>query len=298
MKIYMAGVGGMLGEAFYQVFTDKGYEVQCSDIDVNETWLQHLDFRSYNAYRSAVMKFKPDYIFHIGAYTNLEFCEVNALETYSTNTLSVEHAVTIANELDIPMLYISTAGIFDGEKPLYDDWDLPNPLGVYARSKFMGERYVVENARRYYICRAGWMMGGGPGKDKKYISKIMKQIKNGVGVLNVVDDRDGTPTYTLDFAATCEALVRTDYYGLYNMVCAGQTSRLEVTAEILSVLGLSQEIEIKSVTSDFFKEEYFAARPVSERLINTKLGIRNLDLMRDWKLCIKEYLNTRYSNYL
>lgn len=298
MKIYMAGVGGMLGEAFYQVFTEKGYEIECSDIDVNESWLEYLDFRNYDAYRSAVMKFNPDYIFHIGAYTSLEFCELNPLDTYSTNTLSVEHAVTLANELDIPMLYISTAGIFDGEKPLYDDWDLPNPLGVYARSKFMGERYVVENARRYYICRAGWMMGGGPGKDKKYISKIMNQIKSGVSVLNVVDDRDGTPTYTIDFATTCEALIRTDYYGLYNMVCEGQTSRLEVTAEILSVLGLSNDIEIKSVTSDFFKEEYFAARPVSERLINTKLGLRNLDLMREWKLCVKEYLDARYSNYL
>lgn len=298
MKIFMAGVGGMLGEAFFQVFTDKGYDVYCSDIDVNQIWLQSLDFRDYNAYRSEVLKFNPDYIFHIGAYTSLEYCELNPLDTYSTNTLSVEHAVTLSNELDIPMLYISTAGIFDGEKPLYDDWDKPNPLGVYARSKFMGERYVVENARRYFICRAGWMMGGGPEKDKKYISKIMKQIKSGCKTLNIVDDRDGTPTYTIDFAKNCEALIRTDYFGLYNMVCSGQTSRIEVTEEILYVLGLSNEIEIKSVTSDFFKEEYFAARPISERLTNTKLGLRNLDLMRDWKICVKEYLDARYSNYL
>ena len=298
MKILMVGVGGMLGEAFQDVFTTKGYDIQCSDIDVNTSWLQKLDFRDYDEYRSAAMKFNPDFIFHIGAYTSLEYCELNPLDTYRTNTLSVEHAVTLSNELDIPMLYISTAGIFDGEKPLYDDWDLPNPLGVYARSKYMGERYVVENCRRYFICRAGWMMGGEPEKDKKYISKIMKQIKAGAKILNVVDDRDGTPTYTLDFATTCEALIRTDYYGLYNMVCAGQTSRLEVTSEILSVLGMSNDIEIKSVNSDFFKAEYFAARPISERLVNTKLGLRNLDLMRDWKVCVREYLDARYSSYL
>jgi dTDP-4-dehydrorhamnose reductase len=298
MKILMVGVGGMLGEAFQDVFTTKGYDIQCSDIDVNTSWLQKLDFRDYDEYRSAAMKFNPDFIFHIGAYTSLEYCELNPLDTYRTNTLSVEHAVTLSNELDIPMLYISTAGIFDGEKPLYDDWDLPNPLGVYARSKYMGERYVVENCRRYFICRAGWMMGGGPEKDKKYISKIMRQIKAGAKILNVVDDRDGTPTYTLDFATTCEALIRTDYYGLYNMVCAGQTSRLEVTSEILSVLGMSNDIEIKSVNSDFFKAEYFAARPISERLVNTKLGLRNLDLMRDWKVCVREYLDARYSSYL
>ncbi|MDB0023967.1 SDR family oxidoreductase [Planktomarina temperata] len=298
MKILMVGVGGMLGEAFYDFFNARDYTLHCSDIDVNTSWLTKLDFRSYEEYRSAAIKFKPDFIFHIGAYTNLEYCELNPLDTYRTNTLSAEHAVTLSNELDIPMLYISTAGIFDGEKPLYDDWDLPNPLGVYARSKYMGERFVVENCRRYFVCRAGWMMGGGPKKDKKYISKIFNQIKAGARVLNVVDDRDGTPTYTLDFAKTCEALIRTNYYGVYNMVCGGQTSRLEVTSEILSVVGMSDVIEIKSVSSDFFKKQYFAARPVSERLINTKLKLRDLDYMRDWKLCLKEYIDARYSSYL
>ena len=48
---------------------------------------------------------------------------------------------------------------------------MPNPLGVYARSKFMGERFVCENSNKYFVCRAGWMMGGGPEKDKKIYSK-------------------------------------------------------------------------------------------------------------------------------
>ena len=76
------------------------------------------------------------------------------------------------NELNIPILYISTAGIFDGKKESYDDWDQPNPLGVYARAKYMGERYVIENAKHYLVCRAGLMMGAGPGKDKKFIQKL------------------------------------------------------------------------------------------------------------------------------
>ena len=50
------------------------------------------------------------------------------------------------------------------------------------------------------ICRAGWMMGGGPKKDKKFIQKIMKQIKNGQNELNIVNDKMGTPTYTHDLA--------------------------------------------------------------------------------------------------
>ena len=37
-KIYMAGVGGMLGEAFYTIFKDE-YDLKCTDIDVNEKWV-------------------------------------------------------------------------------------------------------------------------------------------------------------------------------------------------------------------------------------------------------------------
>ena len=48
--------------------------------------------------------------------------------------------------------------------------------------------------------RAGWMMGGGPKKDKKFINLLMKQLANGVTELNVVNDKLGTPTYTVDFA--------------------------------------------------------------------------------------------------
>jgi len=296
-KIYIAGAGGMLGEAFYHQFKDF-YDLKCTDKDVNEPWLSFLDFRDLDAYRKDVTAFKPDYLFHLGAYTNLEFCEQNVDDTYATNTMSVENAVYLANELDIPLLYISTAGIFDGEKELYDDWDLPNPLGVYARSKYMGERYVAENAKRFLICRAGWMMGAGPAKDKKFIQKLMKQLKDGKKELFIVDDKDGTPTYTHDFAKNVKALIEKEYWGLYNMVCGGQTSRLEVAGELLRLLGLTDKVKITSVKSDFFKETYFAERPPCERLINKKLELRNLNLMQEWPVALKQYIDRYYQGYL
>lgn len=296
-KIYIAGCGGMLGEAFYSQFRDD-YIIKCTDKDVNEQWLSFLDFRDFEAYRKDVMDFNPDYLFHLGAYTDLEFCELNADETYNTNTLSVENAVYLANELNIPVLYISTAGIFDGHKDLYDDWDQPNPLGVYARSKYMGERYVVENARRFLVCRAGWMMGAGPAKDKKFIQKLMKQLKDGKKELFIVDDKDGTPTFTHDFARNVKALIQKEYWGLYNMVCGGQTSRFEVAKELVDILGLADKIKLTSVSSDYFKDVYFAQRPPCERLINRKLNIRNLNLMRDWKVALREYIDNYYKGYL
>jgi dTDP-4-dehydrorhamnose reductase len=296
-KIYIAGCGGMLGEAFYEQFKND-YNLKCTDKDVNEDWLSLLDFRDFDAYKKEVNEFKPDYLFHLGAYTDLEFCELNIDDTYRTNTLAVENAVYIANELNIPLLYISTAGIFDGAKPVYDDWDTPNPLGVYARSKFMGERFVVQNAKQFLICRAGWMMGAGPKKDKKFINKLMKQLKEGKRELYVVNDKDGTPTYTHDFAKNVKLLLEKEYWGLYNMVCGGETSRLEVANEIISLVGLKDKVVIHEVSSEYFRKDYFAARPPCERLMNRKLNLRSLNIMRDWKVSLKEYIEAYYSNYL
>ena len=287
----------MLGEAFYHCFR-KDYELKCTDIDVNEKWLTDLDFREQDKYQKDVFNFQPDYLFHIGAFTDLEFCEANPDETYKTNTIAVENAVFIANELNIPLLYISTAGIFDGSKEFYDDWDSPNPLGVYARSKYMGELFVKENVEKHLICRAGWMMGGGPQKDKKFINKIIKQLKAGKKELNIVNDKYGTPTYTHDFADNVKQLIKSDRWGLYNMVCKGQTSRIEVSNELLKILGLNNKIKINSVSSEHFKEKYSAPRPGSERLINKKLDLINLNTMRDWKVALKEYISNYYSDLI
>lgn len=291
----MAGAGGMLGEAFYQVFSSE-HTLKSSDIDVNANWLEYLDFRDKDKYRDNVMSFDPDWLFHLGAYTNLEYCEENIEDTYETNTEAVKTAVSVSNELNIPLLYISTAGIFDGKKDLYDESDKPNPLGHYANSKYEGEKWVIEHCNSYLICRAGWMMGGGPKKDKKFINKIMNQIREGKKTLSVVNDKLGTPTLTYDFAKNVELLIDHKIRGLYNMVCGGETSRLEVVKELVSYLGLQQEIIIQEVGSSFFSKEYFAQRPYCERLVNKGLDDLNLNIMRNWKVALHDYIDLYYND--
>lgn len=290
MRLYIAGAGGMLGEGFHRTARDVD-DIRFSDKDVNAPWLNLLDFRDFEAYRAEVRDFAPDVLIHLGAHTSLEYCEDNPDDAYVTNTLAVENAITIANELDVPLVYISTAGIFDGEKQLYDDWDQPAPLGVYARSKYMGEIAVQQRVSRHFICRAGWMMGGGVEKDKKFVSKIGKQLMAGADELNIVDDKDGTPTLTWDFARNLRALLDTQYYGLYNMVCGGLTSRLEVGTEMVRLLGLDNTVRVNAVPSSHFASEFFAPRPPNERLVNYKLDLRGVNLMRDWREALREYLD-------
>lgn len=289
-KIYIAGAAGMLGDAFYKLLS-KGYQLYCIDKNVRDDWQEYLDFTNKDEYAKSVENFQPDWLFHIGAETNLEECESNLEYAYLTNTKSVENAVEIANKLNIPILYISTAGIFSAEKNFFTEEDYPAPLGVYAKSKFLGEAIVIAKANKYLICRAGWMMGGGIRKDKKFIGKISEQIIKGAEILNIVDDKLGTPTYTHDFCKKVISLIENKKFGLFNLVCEGLTSRLEVATKILEILDLTDEIKINKVSSAYFKAVYFAPRPDNEQLINLNLNKLKIGKMRNWELALEDYLS-------
>jgi len=285
-KALITGCGGMLGEAAYQILSTQ-YDVTATDIDCNESWLGYLDVRKLEDFEKYFSSTQYDIIFHLAALTDLEYCEQNPTNSWLTNALGAENAALISNKYNAELVYISTAGIFDTpEQEFFNDFDQPNPQSIYAKSKYHGEKIVQTLNPNHYIFRAGWMMGGK--KDKKFVSKILKQINEGCTELNVVDDKLGTPTYTYDFINNMLKVINQKYYGLYNQVCKGDCSRYDVAIEIVNLLNLN--IPVNKVNSLFFKNEYFAPRPLSEKLINLKLNSRNLNNMRDWKTCLQEHL--------
>ena len=294
-KIYIAGAGGMLGKDVFNTFKHEIHnEVLASDIDVNEDWIMYGDIRDYTSIKSQILDFNPDLIINLAALTDLEECESTYTNCMVTNTIGAINLMEISKELDIPYIFISTAGIFDGKKDQYTDSDIPIPLSIYGKSKVYAENYITNNYPKSWIFRAGWMMGGGIDKDKKFIGKLLNQInEQNKKEIFVVDDKLGTPTYTVDFANSIlrhynESLP----FGVYNMVCQGNASRYDVALKIKEYLDL--DIKIIKVTSDFFKKEYFAPRPFSEKLINFNLNKLNKNYMRDWEICLKEYLTKFY----
>jgi len=266
--------------------------VLATDIDVNEPWLKYGDVIDFQGISEMASKFKPDLIINLAALTDLEHCEKNPEITWKTNALGAENMALISKRLDATHIYISTAGIFDGKQEYYNDFDQPNPISIYAKSKYYGELIIEKMLDNYFIFRAGWMMGGGYEKDKKFINKIFKQIVNGSKELFVVEDKLGTPTYTVNFAEAMFEIVQTELFGLYNMVCEGSCSRYDVAVEFIRLLGLEEEIKIKIVDSSHFKDEYFAPRPNSEKLLNLKLSARGINYMNDWKICLEDYVES------
>lgn len=287
-RIFITGCGGMLGLAVYRQFSEH-CKVLATDIDLNEPWLEYADVTNYEKTYQVASKFKPHVIINLAALTDLEYCENNVEETYRTNGLGAENMALVAQKLNAVHIYISTAGIFDGRQEYYNDFDRPNPLSIYAKGKYHGELAIERMLDKYYVFRAGWMMGGGLKKDKKFINKIYKQIASGSRTLNVVDDKLGTPTYTVNFAESMFRILQTDMYGLYNMVCRGSCSRYDVAKEFISLLGIEKYMTLNIVDSNYFSKEYFAPRPLSEKLVNLKLESRGINYMRDWRECLKEY---------
>ena len=136
------------------------------------------------------------------------------------------------------------------------------------------------------------MIGGGK-EDKKFIAKIIRQLKEGKKVIYAVDDKYGTPTYTVDFASAVCLLVKTDWYGLYHAACTGSGNRVDVAREIVRLLKVD-DVEVVPVSSNFFQDVFPAPRPRSEMLRNYVLELRGLNIMRPWKEALAEYLARSY----
>ena len=294
-KILVFGGGGMLGTTLKKVCGNE-YHLIITDKDDRDS-IEKCDIRDLASVKQWIDIHNPDIVMNFAAIVDLEYAENYKDDCYLTNTISALHIFNLCKDKDIPYVFISTAGIYGNQKEFYTEEDFPTPLSVYGKSKFYTEQCLLnQNYEKYWIFRAGWMMGGGPDIDKKFVNKIIKQIASGKEELFVVDDKLGVPTYTKDFATSIIRHIEEDLpYGLYNMVSSGEASRYDTATEINEYLNLG--LKINKVDSDYFKSEYFAERPYSEKLINEALIKLNRNYMRDWKVCLHEYLDEYFSNY-
>lgn len=295
MRILMTGAAGMLGSALYPYFKKLGHSVLATDLTPRDKWQTKLDVRDYAAARREIAKFKPQLVMHLAAETDVDRCEREPDHAFTTNALGTQNVALVCSERDLTMVYVSTAGVFDGKKTSpYNELDEPRPVIVYGDSKLAGEHFTRQHVRRHFIVRAGWMIGGGL-KDHKFVAKIIAQIRAGKKQLHCVTDKFGTPTYTEDFAKTLAGLVETPFYGLYHMVCEGTGTRYDVAAEIVKCLG-RPDVELVAVDSEFWKAEYPAPRPRSEMMENMMLRLRGLNRMRPWRVALGDYLRRYFAD--
>lgn len=278
MKILVTGASGMLGNDFCEIVA-RQHDVIASDID-------SLDVAVERNVSESLDRHLPDVVAHLAAWTDVDGCEKDPDKAYRVNTIGTRNVALACKKLNIPLLYISTIAVFDGTKfEPYTEHDRPNPQSVYSRSKYEGELQIQAVMNRYFIVRTGWLFGGRH-RDSKFVAKMLKQARE-TDKLSVVDDKYGSPTYTLDLARCLAQLIATERYGVYHIVNAGNApSRFEVAQRIFDYAGI-RHCHLRAVPSSDFQLP--APRPRMEAAYSSSLG-GIVNEMRPWTEALQEYI--------
>ncbi len=282
----MTGSAGMLGVAIRAELASSSHTLIATGCSGQEG-LVPMDIRDWDQVHRCIRDQQPEVVLHLAAETDVDRCEQQPDHAYATNALGTENLALACRAQDAVLVYISTANVFDGEKlEAYTEYDRTGSINVYGRSKLEGERAVERALRRYFILRAGWMVGGWE-IDKKFVYKIVQRCRT-EKQLRVVDDKFGSPTFTVDFARNLMPLIQTGRYGTYHLANQGVASRLEIAQEVVRLLGKEQEIEICPISSTEFPLP--APRPRSEMLRNLKLELIGMNHMPHWKASLRRYI--------
>lgn len=287
MKILVTGAAGMLGSTLCPILRQKGHEVYATDINTTDKGIECLDVRNFEQSKTFVKRIKPDLVMHLAAETDVDKCELEPDHAYLTNTIGTQNVALACQKYGIETVYISTIGVFDGEQhEPYTEFDEPNPINVYGKSKLWGEKVIQSLLGKYYVVRAGWMVGGGPEKDKKFVGKIIRLLDK-TSKLKAVNDKFGSLTCTVDLSKCLSELIETGYYGLYHCTNKGFASRYEIAKKILEYLG-RKDVTVEPVSSAYFPLP--APRARSEASRSYKLELLGMDNARHWEEALKEYI--------
>lgn len=287
MKLLVTGGKGQLGSQIKSIINrnssdlgelDEIYkDCECKFIDYDE-----LDITNYNEVISYVNSFKPDVIINCAAYTNVDRCESDKDAAFRVNAIGPRNLAIASEKYGIKFLHVSTDYVFNGEGNVpFREYDMPDPVSIYGKTKLLGEQYVRENCSKYFIVRTAWLYGEW---GKNFVYTIIKAARE-KGHLEVVDDQRGNPTYAEDLAYHILKIILTDEYGIYHCTGAGECSWYDFACKIVKYAGI--DCTITPISSDKIKRA--AKRPSYSSLDNMMLRCTIGDEMRPWQEALQSF---------
>lgn len=275
--ILITGAAGMFGSEACQLFKQWGYEVigaKKSDVDV--TSLNQVEEFFFKKDQEGI---KIDFVIHAAAYTKVDDAETNKELAFLINAKSAKILALVTKKRSIPLLYISTDYVFDGQKKsAYFPYNKTNPINVYGASKLLGEENVRSRNPQHYITRTSWLYG----KNGKNFVDTMLAIAKNQRQIKVVSDQFGCPTSVYDLAFGIRKLIEEKMiFGTYHLCGSGFTSWYEFAKKVFEIRKI--DVLVIPVKSEEFSR--LAKRPKFSAMDNG-------GLLRSWQEALAEYLST------
>ncbi len=240
MKILLLGSQGQLGATLAEVFA--------ATHDVTTRSRTQLDVTDQGEVWTCATTEKPDVIVNGAAFNDVDGAESKPRETLAVNAFAVQNLATVATEIRATLIHFSSDFVFDGETASpYVEVDEPNPQGVYATSKLLGEWFAAETPM-HYVMRVESLFGG-RFSDSEWVvrrgsslDRLADDIMSGRAVRAFVD-RVVSPSYVEDVAnATLRLLEVQPTFGIYHCVGSGHATWFAIVKELGEQLGLSPVI--------------------------------------------------------
>ena len=276
MRVLVTGAKGMLANALLPCLTSQH---QVTGVDLDD-----FDISQEAAVQKAFRDLRPEFVYHLAAYTDVDGCEANPTLATQVNAEGTANLARSCAEVGATMLYVSTDYVFDGsgQRPWRED-DTTNPLSVYGKSKLQGEQAVARYLKPHLIARSSWLFGP---KGKNFVSTILKLAAER-DELRVVSDQRGSPTYTRHLAVKLAELINCKAYGIYHVTGSGSCSWFEFTQAILNSAGFDRVRVVPISTQESARR---APRPAFSVLENFRLTESHLGLLPNWDKGLVEYI--------
>lgn len=274
----ITGANGQLGTELCYLLDDMGLKYEATTLD-------NLDITNQKQVFEILRRVQPSHIIHCAAYTAVDKAEDEGRDlNYKVNVDGTRYLATAAKELGIPLVYISTDYVFDGN--LADGEylvDSPtNPMNEYGKAKLQGEEVVRDLLSNYYIIRTSWVFG----KYGHNFVYTMRRLAKERPQLTIVNDQYGRPTWTRTLAEFVVFLLQNQSpYGIYHLSNDDACTWYEFAREILK----DTDVEVLPVTSDEFPQKAYRPKHSVMSLQKAKrLGFT----IPTWRDALQQFLSS------
>lgn len=281
MKYLILGSKGQLGTAFCETFRSYGTSYQGYDID-------ELDVSDRNAVEQIIQSYSPDYIINCSAYNQVDKAETDYFTAFKTNSLAVKNIAELAHKYKCFLVHYSTDQVFDGTKKVipYLEEDEPNPVNMYAKSKYIGELFVEEELDYFLIFRLSWVFGKGT---QNFIHKFIGWASENKS-LKITEDEISVPTSVDTVVNVTLAALDQQLSGTYHLTNGGKASRYKWAQFIAETLKLDVELEPVPIASFNLP----AKRPYSSVMSNKKISGLLKVFIPEWQEAVYDFLKDNY----